>query len=524
MQRNLIRSDFYLFDGVNAFREANRIPVDALYYAENSRFEGGRWASRKGYTVFGDEQAGGTNIKGLIPYERFPGGIETPYVMSYYNSTFYRYDLADDSNVAITPTWTATDTEVEGVSYNGAFYVGDGVNLIGKIDDTTFSTVADSPKARLLSTWAEKMWAVDNEAPATIQYTATASASTPLNIEDWTTVDSAGANLIGKGGRIEALQQLNEKLYILKNDQIDVATSFYTDDVVPVLAFQPITKNTGAINSRATTIVENDIWFLDPNLEIRSLGNEANYFEEQRTKDMSILIKRYRRDLDPDQSGAVSWYNNGIFKLATKGNGSSQNNLIFTYERDTGGWSFDKATSPQVACTVDGQSFFGVDGNSGQIYKDETGYSDNGFAMGWGGRTGLRDHARPDMYKSGRYVYVRGERSEGVVITVNLVGEDYTVLDTATIPEPTEAEIAAGGTDVAGDWGPAGDIVGGEGYDGEDPGAPPVYRFNWTWSVGATERMFGLEFRSSLLAQRAFIDEAKLKYIPRGDKYTPVDA
>lgn len=524
MQKGLIKADFYLFDGVNAFREANRIPEGTLYYAENSRFDGGRWGSRKGYTTFGTAQTSGTNIKGLMPYARFPSGVETPYILSYYNSIFYRYAISDATVSTITPAaWTATDVEVEGVTYNGKIYIGDGANLIGKIDDTTFTAVASSPRARLLAAWAEKLWAVDNTAPATAQYTATATASSPNNVEVWTGAGT-GANLIGKGGRIESMQTLNEKLYFFKQDQIDVATSFYTDAAAPVLNLEPVSKNTGAVNNRATTIVENDIWFLSPNLEIRSLGNEANYFEDTRTKDMSSIIKRHKRDLDSDQSNAVSWYQDGLYKLALKENGSSQNNLIFVYDRDTGGWDFDNGTSPQVACSVAGKSFFGVGGTSGQIYRDENGYSDNGFPMSWGGRTGLRDDGRPDMFKYGRYLYVRGARSEGVVITVKLLGEDFDVLETHTIPEPTAAEIAAGSTVVEDDWGTVGDIVGGGGYTGSEVGAPPVYRFNYTFSIGSTSRMFGAEVESSLIAQRAFIDEMRLKYIPRGDKYSIVDA
>lgn len=524
MQRGLIRTDFFLFNGVNAYSEANRNPETALYYAENSRFSGGRWEARKGYTAFGDVQTGGTNIKGLIPYDRFPSGVQTSYVVSYYNSTFYRYSVGDSSYTTITPAaWTATDTEVEGVSYNGACYVCDGSNLIGKIDDTVFSTVVDSPRARLLATWAEKMWAVDNVAPATVQYTATATATVPTNIEVWTGAGS-GANLIGKGGRIESMRALNEKLYFFKQDQIDVADSFYTDAATPVLNLNPVAKNIGALNHRATTIVDNDIWFLAPNFEIRSLGNEANYFEEPRTKDISKAIARYRNDLDSDQSEAISWHQEGTFKIALKQTGSSQNNILFTFDTEANGWGFDRSTSPQVVCTTAGKSFFGVGGSNGQIYRDDNGYSDNGFPMSWGGRTGLRDDGRPDLHKQARYLYVRGARSEGVVTTIRLVGEDYAVLETHTIPAPTAEEIATGSTLVDEDWGQVGDIVGGEGYNGTEAGAPAVYRYNYTLSCSSTARMFGAEVESSLLSQRAYIDEIKIKYIPRSERYSGVNA
>lgn len=524
MQRNLIKHDFYLFNGVSAAEEGNRIPANTLYYAENSRFEGGRWASRQGYTAFGDAQAGGTNIKGLMKYERFPSGVSTPYVVAYYNSKFYRYTM-DGAATEITPAaWTADDIDVEGIDYNGSLYVADGTNRIGKIADTVFSVSATAPRARLLATWKEKMVAVDNAAPSTAQYTATATASSPSNIEDWTTVGAAGAELIGKGGRIESLRELDEKLYIFKANYIEAFTGIDLSGASPVITREPVSKNIGTVGHRATCIVENDIWFVAPNLEIHSLGQIANYLNETRTRDMSAVIKRHKSDLDPDQSGAVMWYNNGILKIAFKELGSSQNNLVFVYDlTQPNTWSFDRATSPKVAATVDGKAFFAVDGTSGQLYRDENSYSDNGFPMSWGGKTGLVDDGRADQYKYARYLYARGARSEDVVITFYLLGEDFERLETLTLPEPTAAEIAAGGTVVAGDWGMVGDIVGGGGYTGPEAGAPPVYRFNYPFSVGSTARMFGVEVESSLNAQRAFIDEVKLKYIPRPEKYDPVN-
>jgi len=526
MQKGLIRHPFYLFEGVNAYREGNRTPKNTLFYAENSRFFGGRWMSRKGYSEFGDAQSGGTNIKGLMGYERFPSGVATPYVVSYYNEKFYRYDIATAADVEINPAaWTTEDINVEGVSYNSNLYVADGVNLIGKINDTAFSTIADSPRARLLAVWAEKMWAVDNVAPATMQYSATATAAVPLNVEDWTTAGATGAELLGKGGRIESVRVLDQKMYAFKRDDIEVFTTIDLSGANPRPVHEALSKGIGSISHRATTIVDNnDIWFLSPNLEINSLGSVSGYFENTRARDISAVIQRYKRDLDSDQTEAVGWYENGLYKLALKENGSSQNNILFVFDKETGGWSFDRATSPQVAETINGVALFGVGGNSGQIYRDESGYSDNGFPMAWSGRTGLVDDGRADLFKYARYLFVRGVRSEGAVITVRLLGEDFEQLEEHTIPAPTDEEIAAGGIEIEDAWRQVGDIVGSDGFQGDNTGSPAVYRFNYRFSVSSTARMFGAEIASSLLAQVAAIDEIELKYIPRPDKYGIINA
>lgn len=520
-QRGLTRHDFFIFEGVNAYREGNRIPKNALFYAENSRFFGGRWSSRKGYSKFGSVLDGGTNIKGLLDYQRFPGGNAESHLVAYYGSDLQKYDMVTQNVTEIaTAGWTAGDVEIEGVSYNSALYLVNGVDRIGKLDNNTFSVLPEgAPRLRLIETWAEKMFGVDNTAPSTALYTSTASASEPENIEDWTTVDSAGAQLIGKGGRIESLKKLNEKLYTFKKDQIDVFTSFILDTGAPIPVLEPISKNTGAINNRAVVIVENDIWFLTPNLEIRSLGQESGYFQETRTEDMSAILKRYKNSLDLDQSGAVAWYNDGIYKLALKERGSSQNNVIFVYERETGGWSFDRSTAIQVVTIVDGKAYFGLSGNSGLVYQDETGYTENGQPMVFTGKTGLVDDGRPDLNKHARYLFVRGARSANVVITIYLLGEDFERLQSFTVEPPTDEEIALGGNEVGGLNRQVGDIVGEEGFVGEEVGAPPVYRFNVNFSCVSNDRMFGMEVVTVLNGQRVFIDEAKLKYIPRSEKY-----
>lgn len=514
-QKNLIRHDFFLFNGVSAYTEANKTPEDKLYYAENSRFAGGRWGNSQGYVAF-DTFTGGTNIKGLLEYQRFPSGVETDYLVAYYNSQFERIDEDGVSTSIAATGWTGGDVAVEGVSYNGNLYVCNGVDDIGKIADTTFSTVVDSPNARLLEEWGEKLWAVDNVAPASVQYTRTATASTPANIEDWTTVGAAGAELIGKGGRIESIRRLKNKFYCFKNNWIEEFYEFDYSGANPVPRHLPISQTTGAVNHRACIVVENDIWFLTPDLQIRSLGQEANYQTDPRVADLSSVVDRYKRTLDPDQSGACAIYDeNKVFKLALKSQNSSQNDVIFTYDYEARGWGFDKHTSPTDYAKVGKNSYFCVGGTNGIVYKDNTGYSANSTPMSFTGKTGLKDDGVPDLKKYARKFYIRGARSEDLAFDAILVGEDYEVLETHTVTAPTVAEIAAGAVAVDGLAGQVGDIVGEEGYTGGETGLPPVYRFHREFSCGSNARMFGCIINTFVRGQRIFIDDIKLKYIPR---------
>jgi len=520
MQKGLTKHDFYLFKGVNAFGEENRIPYDSLFYAENCRFDGFRLTNRPGYQAFYEGLSGGTNVKGLFNYPVYNHVLgNTEYLVAYYNSNFHRIDPNTMDVETIAPTgWTATDSAVEGLPYRDSLYVCDGNNLIGKITDTSFDVIADSPKAMFLETWLEKMWTVSSTAVSTVLYSRTATASNPEYIEDWTTVGGAGAELIGSGGRLTGLKKLNTSLYAFKADAIEQFYDFDLSGVVPVAIHRPLAVTAGAVGQKSITLVENDIWFLTPDLEIRSLGQEANYSSESpRTRDLSNTLARYKKQLDPDQSGAVAVYHKGIFKLSLKTLGSASNNIKFVWDFNSKMWSFDKDTSQTNYCINTGNLYFVTDGLSEKIYRDNVGYSDNGFAMSWSATTGLFDDGSPDIKKHARYLVVRGKRSKGATIVLNLLGEDRQVLETHVIPEPTEAEMAVVDREVEDAFLQFGDdLVGGFGYNGESSDGPATYRFNVKFSCNSNSRMFGLKFDSSLNAKKVAIDEAKIYYIPRG--------
>lgn len=534
MQRGASPHSYYVFNGVNAYSESNRNPHDTLYYAQNSRFSGGRWGSRPGYGAFGDVQAGGVHPRGLLTYTRFPGGVQVDYVIMYYNSNFYRYDLTTGVSTVIVPpgTWLGGDISVEGDSYNGVLYVCNGSDRVHKITDLTMVEVTNSPRARILEDFGEKMWGIDNVAPATAQYTVTASAATPANIEDWTTGGGAsGAQLFGQGGILTSMRKLSQELYFFKQDKIDRCTGFDVTGAEPRPLIEPVTKTGGALNHRSTCKVENDLWFVTPGtFEIRSMGKEAGYFNDTRTEDLSKILQRYKINLDPDQSKATATYNNKIYKLSLQERGSSQNNLDFVYDYNGGAWDFDRSTARLINTVASGNAFFTTDGNSGTLYKDETDYSDNGFPIAWSGKTQLADdliagaHSRrfiprADVFKRARYVFTRGARSQNVIITVFLYGDDFAILDSWTIPAPTSAEIAAANSTIGGLNGQVGDIVGESGYQGTELGVPPVYRFHDNHSTSFISRLFGIGYSANLIGQRVAIDEAKITYIPLPESY-----
>lgn len=525
MQRGITKHDFYLFKGVNAFGEDNRIPKDAVYYAENCRFEGFRLSNRMGYQNFDDSLSGSDNIKSLFNYEIASLTDKKEYLVSYYNEKFYRLDTETNVTVEIVPTgWATSNEKINAQTYRNNLYVFDGVNEIGKIDDTTFSVVSGSPKGMFGEAWIEKLWTVSSDARSTVQYTRTATASNPEYIDDWTTVGAAGAELIGAGGSIVGLKTLNTKLYAFKTDAIEEFTGFDLSQSTPVCLHSPLRVTSGAISQKAITLVENDIWFLTPELEIRRLGQEMNYSNESpRTRDVTNTLQRYKKLLDPDQSGAVSVYNKGIYKISFKSLNSTSNDIKFVWDFNAKMWSFDKNTSQTDYAVNYGNVYFVVDGQSEIIYRDDVGYSDAGFSMSWKATLGLQDDGAPDVVKNSRYLYVRGSRSKGVITYVYLLGEDRERLETHIVEAPTEAEMALDDRAITDAFGQIGDdLVGGFGYKGAKSSGPAVYRFNARFSSASKSRMFGIEFESALNNQIINIDEAKLYYIPRTANYYQV--
>lgn len=525
MQKGLRLKNLKFFTGMENYEESNAVPEDKMYSVQNARFVNKVVSSKKGYQALGDVGVGGTRIEGIYSYPYFNGTTTTEKLIRFYNSTFATFNESTQVWDTIATAWpNVADSFTDGVVYNNVIYfinplTGAG-NGVAKISNSTFSVIATSPRGTAMESWVERLWAIgDPTAPNAVVASRAALLSAPTNIEDWTT--GTILELVGKGGKCTAIRVLNNQLYVWKQDSI----YFNTIDRIANgdTQFQELSRTGGAINQKSTIIVENDVWFMTPNLEVRSLGTERNLGENPRTKSLTEIIKRSMNLLDPNQDNPVMSYNNRVIKVQLKTKMSPTNNFTILFDYNTGGWSVDRGQAVNVSTVWKNNLVYGED-SSGQAYTDDSGYTANGAAFVFQADTPFMDDSRPDINKRARYIYFRGQQSYYQPITLRLYRGDYDTYSEYTITSPQAQGIALDAAVNDGQWGSSQQGAapwGGTPTDTENDIA--MYRTEKLISIERRDNMFSLGVKAEINGGKVIVEQLILKLIDDNENYKRSD-
>lgn len=397
---------------------------------------------------------------------------------------------------------------------------------IGKIVDSTFSVVPNSPRGTAVESWVERIWIIgDESAPNAVFASRPASAANPEYVEDWVT--NPILELIGKGGRCVAIRVLNNELFVWKQDSIWYNT---TDRIAAgETPFIELSRTGGAINQKSTILVENDVWFLSKTgkgIEVRSLGLERSLGQNPRTRELSNIIKRSMNLLDPDQSNAVMSYVDQEVKISLRTKGSPTNNFNIIFDYDTAGYSIDIGQSIDRAVIWNGDLVYTEDSSAGQAYKDNNGYTAAGAAFVFDFKTPFIDDVRPDISKRARYIYVRGQQSYDQEITIRLfMNGDYTNYSEYVIPSPRDRGVALTATTAGGQPGASQQGADQWGGDAEDSDDIPMYRIqdatcgDYLISIDRRCNMFALGGHAQINGGKVIIEQLGLKLIDDNENY-----
>jgi len=394
---------------------------------------------------------------------------------------------------------------------------------VGKISNTTFSVVANSPRGTAIESWVERLWVIgDYDAPNSVIASRASTASNPLNIEDWQ--NGVLLELIGKGGKCAAIRVLNNELFIWKQDSV----WYNTPDRIAAgeSSFIELSRTGGTISQKTTVVVENDVWFLTPELEIRSLGLERQLGNNPRTRELSSVISRSMALLDPDQSNASLSYNKRIVKVQLRTKDAPTNNFTIVFDYDTGGFSIDKGPSVEKSVVWDGDLVYTEDSSVGQAYKDDSGYTANGISYTFDVKTPFLDDGRPDTSKRARYIYFRGQQSFEQEIKVRLYRDaNYSTYSEYTIQSPSDRGVSAGSNVNDGQQGSReyGDAQ--FGGDGETSDDILMYRTqsavtgDWLISVDRRSNMFAIGVNAIINGGKVIVEQLGLKVIDDNENY-----
>lgn len=528
MQKNLgLLNNWKFFTGMENYEENNAIPSDKFYYAQNSRFDGKVVSSKKGFLTLGDMLTGGTKFRGLFNYTYIDGtGVEIPKLIGHYNLTFYEYNEATQVWDAITTVWPDhTDVDIDGTSYRNRFYAVSptATDGVGKIENATFTAIPDSPNGSCIVAWVERLWVTgDKMSPGAWIASKPATSADPYNVEIFDTTDGALAGLVGDDAKSPtAMRVLGSNLYIFKNDSIYYNTpeSVANEDYV----FKPLSLTGGAISQKSTIVVENDIWFLTPNLEVRSLGLERELGTNPRTRVLSEIIKRFMNELEPIQDNPVMIYSNRVVKLYLKSRGAPTNNVTILYDYNTSGWAVDTGQAVTFAAVYAGYERYAEDG-TGQAFTNEIGFTANGVAYRFQANTGFIDNGRPDIYNRARYIHFRGKQSYLQPVTLKLYRDgSYDNYSTHVIPSPQSRGVTPASVSDGGQWGDSqfgGAVFGGAG--GSDAEIT-MYQTDELISIDRKSNMFALGVDAEINGGKVVCEQLILKVIGQNESYKRTD-
>lgn len=389
--------------------------------------------------------------------------------------------------------------------------------------DGVFSVVHGSvgtPRGTMIVPWVERLFvAGDSTAPNAWIASKPALANNPLGCEDFDTTNGAITDLLGENGVITAMRVLGTDMYMFKQDSIYTCTrdNFAAGNTV----FTLLSHTGGATNQKSTIVVENDIWFYDSiNNQIRSLGNERNFYTDPRTRALTQIIKRSMALLDPVQDNPVASYNKRVYRLSLKSLGSPTNNFTIIFDYDTGGFSIDIGQAINVATVYNGNIVYGEDGISGQTYQDDQGYTANGAAFAFEADTPFMDDSRPDTYKRARYIYFKGKLSYNQDTTIRLYRDgNYTTYSTYYIPSPAAQGVQQSTIMNDGQFGSAQQGNALWGGSSTIQNGIVLYEVDKLISCNQISNMFAIGLQSTINGGKVQCEQLILKVIDENENY-----
>lgn len=514
MLRNLNEWNLVKFLGIRNYERANRIGDNYLYEAQNSRFEAGVWACRPGYSKYGNELTGGTEDKGMFDYLYNDSGVLEHRFVRYYNKKFYKYSAG---------TWVeltggrATDSRVRGVNFENNLYIVSPEDGMGKLVGDTFTEVDSAKKATAAVIFEGRLFLLGNP---TAPYTIIASAPIYVDatkIEEFNVADGGLISSLPEGGRLMTAKSFRDTLYVFAEDKIffTQGTSTLSSGSV-VLPWDTYASDYGAVSPDAVCEVRNDLWVITKNKQIRTLGVRANYGDQVRTEDLTYILRRTLKSVDFDPDSLSMFFDGDNVRISLKTKGSPTPNIVVIYNYETRAWGVDVAFAATSFIKIENQIFFSKP-NSGQIYIADEGYLDDTFSYSFKGRTSLQDLGRPDIYKEVRYIYIRGAKTPGLPVTVNLFRDDYQTSSSYTIAAGGSSSSSVTTHPIGAD--PVGEVPVGGGT-ATDSEYPAMEEFNVVIPVKQVGRLFGVELSALISSQRLEIYQMIISYRPKTNKHS----
>jgi hypothetical protein len=308
---------------------------------------------------------------------------------------------ADITNGVVTnfATLITSNTRTNFANYKDWLFVFNGIDkpirLTGEVASIPFTkpdsiTATDDFLPLFGEVYFNSLWVSGvSSTPNTLFISKPATTANPQDVYDFSgTLATGAADEIKLSSRITATRNTGNSMAIFTIDSAYYVDGFKDLGVKVVPNINPIAGASGAINQSSTVAVENDVFYLTPQKEIKSLRRDINGGVVNATLQISKEVKNFLQDnLDNDQSSAFAYYDQAqkLYKLFVKSIGATFNDIRIIADmrqldqNGTPQWLIDNAMAFNAGCFYIDKGYIGSS-IIGQMYVDEDGLADDDSA------------------------------------------------------------------------------------------------------------------------------------------------
>lgn len=427
--------------GVNSYNGVESIGNSEMQVSSrNIRGKAEGFTVRNGYVTFADLLTGSTSgIRAFGAYIR--NSASNDVLTMVYNNKLYKINpLTESAWTEISTALITSSATVNMAKMYDWLFIFNGVDKPIRVEGTTVTQPFAAPDALTTATFLPSFGEIYLNSlivagvPANPNVAYISRASTSLNTEyiyDFsgalTSFGDANEMLFEK--RVTAIRSFDKSCVIFTVDQ-----AFYVDGFIEFGgAFtpnrSPIGGAGGAVSQNTTCVVEDDIFYLTPQKEIKSVRRSQGNQQSFTTTSLSTKIQDFLNTyMDDDMSTAFTVYDpvNKHFKLYFKQTGGVMNTLCLVADLNkvdqygVPAWYIDDSKPFGAGIFYKGQLYTGST-VLGRVYKDEYGLADDDSASIIATRTGKEmDFGNAASLKNFRRVRVAGTITQATTVTANV--------------------------------------------------------------------------------------------------------
>lgn len=388
--------------------------------------------TRKGYTEYVNLSASNTGVKTLTPYNKANGTTELISVSDGATPKIYKTVAGVATNITGTTAITPNKADMQTEQFGSRLYLVNGTDVMqvyngSTVADSTFTfpggsgvTLADLIN---VSSYKERLYFVQKNSMTFWYGNTQAVGASQLTSFDLQYVMKRGGYLLFAGSYTNQTAQSSTDLFWAISSEGEIvfyAGSSPSDTNWALVARYLIGKPLGF---RAFVRVNNDVWVLTQQgiVPISALFQSD---PEQALNVVSYRVNPYITQYTSTIDFSPRWH--GMFwpqgrRVYINVPSSEVTTTMLVYSIDTKGWCVYKLFDQEDAITItvaDGVPYYGS--NHGYIYTAENGFTDDGNAITFAGRTAFSFYGSRGNYKAFKDIRPLLKTKKGLTLSIGL--------------------------------------------------------------------------------------------------------